>query len=439
MLDGVRIALVTTCKGRAQHIKQTLAQNLADNAAYPNVVFVLLDYGSQDDLKSYVAHAHRADIVDGRLVYYSFPQADVFRMAHAKNMAHRLGMLEGGELIVNLDADNLTGPNFAIWLAVQYKKHGAGTFWWGKMIPGVLPRGISGRIVVPRAAFVNAGGYDERFETWSHDDKDFNGRLRALGYVAREIEPRFLRGVRHNDKMRFREYPHARGRPYEEVQAVCGGSPVANAGRFGMGVVFRNFGRRPIELNAVPTRIFGIGLHKTGTTSLHQALGILGHDCAHWKNAHWARAIWEEMKSTGRSPTLERHYALTDLPIPLLYRELDRAYPGSKFILTVRDEGEWLASVERHFSREGNKFRAQWDSDPFTHRIHRELYGRRVFDREIFLERYRRHNAEVMEYFKGRGSDLIVMRPESGWERLCAFLRQKIPDVPYPRVRSADF
>ena len=46
-------------------------------------------------------------------------------------------------------------------------------------------------------------------------------------------------------------------------------------------------------------RVFGIGLNKTGTTSLHDVLGILGFNSLHWggPEAHDAvvRAIEEEV------------------------------------------------------------------------------------------------------------------------------------------------
>jgi hypothetical protein len=198
---------------------------------------------------------------------------------------------------------------------------------------------------------------------------------------------------------------------------------------------------RPIELGSLPTRVFGIGMHKTGTTSLHRAFQILGLDAAHWITAHWAKAIWVEMRAFGKSPTLERHYALSDLPISILYRELDEAYPGSKFVLTTRREEDWIASVERHWSYKHNRFRSQWDMDPFTHQVHQAVYGRKRFDAEVFLARFRRHNEEVRCYFKGRREDLLVMSTDEGtdWLKLCAFLRKPIPAVPYPCARSADF
>ena len=87
-------------------------------------------------------------------------------------------------------------------------------------------------------------------------------------------------------------------------------------------------------------------MQKTGTTSLHAALEILGFDSFHWGRGEAPR-IWNEMNSFGRSNTLEQWYALSDNPIRVIYQKLDRAYPGSKFILTVRDEQDWLKSVER--------------------------------------------------------------------------------------------
>lgn len=44
------IAFCTTCKGRSYHLRQTLPQNLAANADYPTVKFIILDYEDQDGL-----------------------------------------------------------------------------------------------------------------------------------------------------------------------------------------------------------------------------------------------------------------------------------------------------------------------------------------------------------------------------------------------------
>jgi Sulfotransferase domain len=438
-IEFMKIAFCITCKDRLDHIRRTLPRNLADN---PSALFVLLDYNSPDQLASYLQTEHAAAIDAGQLVVYHFPAQWPFRMAHAKNMAHRLGMREGADVLVNLDADNFTGPNFAAYVAAQFVEHGPNAFLWAKMIqhgPERTARGISGRIVVTAEAFIKAGGYHEVFKTWSPDDKDFNARLRRLGYTPIEIDRQYLNCITHTEKMRFKEYREA-GEPgaYDNFEQVNDSdNTVVNFGAIGLGTVFKNFGPVPVTIEPIPTRVFGIGMHKTATTSLHTALQYLGIDSAHWKSAHWAKAIWEEMNAWGRSLTLERYYAVSDLPLALLYQQLDAAYPGSKFILTTRTEHRWIASVKNHWSHEHNKFRADWTHDPFTHRVHKLLYGQKGFDAEIFAARFRRHNSEVAEYFKDRPDDLLVMDMDqqgAGWPALCAFLKRPIPDVAYPQA-----
>jgi hypothetical protein len=434
------IVFCTTCKGRSQHIKETLPRNLADNASYPDCKFVLLDYNDPGDLNKYLLSNHQPDINSGRLIVYSLLRPDngpvPFRMAHAKNMAHRLGIIEGADILVNLDADNFTCKYFAKYISEEMHfgdRFLKDTYLWAKMKHGQFRRGISGRIVVSKRAFLNVGGYDEKYETWSPDDKDFNARLGRLGYTGQEIAEQYLDAVNHNDKMRFKEYKHVKTQWTEDSFDIseCNAT-ISNFGNIGCGVVFKNYNISiPIILDPIPTRIFGIGMHKTATTSLHESLQILGYDSEHWKSAHWAKAIWTEMKAEGRSSTLERHYALCDLPITILYKELDKAYPGSKFILTIRDENKWIESVRRHWDYDLNQFRRVWDADPFSHFIHKQIYGQKNFDAEIFLARYRRHNAEVIEYFKSRPDDLLVFN-SNNWPKLCQFLKRPIPDVPYP-------
>ena len=431
----MQVAFCTTCKGRTQHIEETLPANLRDST---KARMVLVNYNSPDHLDAFIQKNHMVDIESGKLSVYRFTEPGPFRMAHAKNLSHRLALLGGADLLVNMDADNFAAPDFDQYIAEELSDENV--FLWANMRKGDLEytkrRGISGRIAVTKHAFLAAGGYDEAFAEWGPDDKDFNTRLRRLGFLAREIDLRFLNAVSHNDKMRFREYPHLRHAAVPYTFDLPGREHIriANAGNFGCGVVYKNFGCEPIELLPLPTRIFGIGMQKTATTSLHRALIMLGYDSAHWKTAHWAKAIWEEMKRYGTSTTLERSYALCDLPIPLLFRELDAAYPGSKFILTLRDEDAWVESVRAHWSDE-NPFRVQWDTDPFTHRIHTELYGRRKFDEQVMRERYRRHNTEVLEYFKARPRDLLVMNMSTGagWYELCGFLRKPLQTASYPR------
>ena len=435
------IVFCTTCRGRADHVEKTLPQNLADN---PNSKFVLLDYNSQDNLVPYLKANHANDIASGRLVVYSFPDPTQFHVSHAKNMAARLGILEGADILVTQDADNFTGENFEGFVTEKMKESGIflcpdhvgirGIPWGTGERPN---RGFAGRLAVRAQDFIKAGGYNETYDPWRGEDIDFNARMGRLGYTMRYIDNHYLQTIPHNAAIRFKEYPHARQYEVEGAWKITGNEydTVVNYGQIGMGTVYRNFGNKPIKLSAIPTRIFGVGLHKTATTSLHKAFQVLGFDSLHWGRGE-APLIWDEMQSVGRSATLERYYALCDLPIPLLYQKLDKTYPGSKFILTIRDEKKWLKSVERLWDEDYNPTRGTWEIYPFTNRIHTELYGQKDFNAPVFLKRYRKHNAEVLEYFKNRPNDLLVMDMEdgAGWKELCPFLDVPVPSRPYPTV-----
>ena len=424
------------------HLRQTLPQNLRDCDTYRNAKFLILSY-NDNETDEHIRFMYSSSVQSGKVVLYRYSRPGQFRMAHAKNLAHRLAINDGAEILVNMDADNTCGPGFCEFIADQFERDDIylRTFMV-KEGSDRTPRGCNGRIVVSARAFMKAGGYDERYHEWGPDDEDFAARLKRLGYSAIGIPPQFLSGVKHGDKIRFREYPHVAAKAY----AGDGVSPahysltaVANGGNVGTGVVFRNSEREPIVIDPIPTRVFGIGMHKTATSSLHKALGILGMESAHWPNANWARDIWQEMNALGHSPTIERSYALSDIPIPILFRRLDSVYPGSKFILTLRPEKDWLESAEKHWS-DLNPWRSSWHLSPIIDRLHQQVYGRTDFNPDVFIRRYRAHNAEVLEYFKDRPEDLLVMDfgNAAGWIELCGFLHRAIPNASFPRENRVE-
>ncbi len=443
-----KIVFCTTCKGRAEHLRQTLPKNLADN---PNSTFVVLDYNSDDDLLDYLSAEHAAEITSGRLVVYSCIDSPVFRMAHAKNMAHRCGALEGADVLVTLDADNFAGLGFENYVTHKFAIEKGLSFITpefaalpkpGHRFNGIDPlflgRGFAGRLAIRANDFIKVGGYDQDFETWRGEDMDIIERLKRTGLKQGFIDACYLNAIPHGSGIRFKEYPHAEKYETTEVYSAAHNAKntIVNYGDIGCGIVYRNFDTSlPIVLHPLPTRVFGIGLQRTATSSLHQAFQILGYDSGHWKSGDWALAIWQEMNRWGRSATLERDYALCDNPIPLLYRKLDAAYPGSKFVLTIRDEDNWLESVKSLWSYDLNPQRWTWDVDRFSHKVHGITYGQITFDADVFLARYRRHNDEVREYFAKRPDDLLVMSMDSGdgWRELCSFLDRPLIAAAFPR------
>jgi Sulfotransferase domain len=175
-------------------------------------------------------------------------------------------------------------------------------------------------------------------------------------------------------------------------------------------------------------RVFGIGLGKTGTSSLHQALELLGYRCLHSGGVETAasvlRAIDESSPMLGYlDPELD---AFTDvLPIRAYFHLADVQCPGSKFILTVRDRDDWLESLRRHVERnQERKAAAALDGD----------FDLGPVDVERWATEYRRHEAVVRGYFAHRPDDLLVLdiTAGDGWEPLCKFLDHPVPETPFP-------
>jgi hypothetical protein len=175
-------------------------------------------------------------------------------------------------------------------------------------------------------------------------------------------------------------------------------------------------------------RIFGIGLSRTGTKSLHAAAVILGLAAAHYPPLRYA-IRW--MDGQFGPDTCGPYTLLSDVPVPAYYRDFDRAIPGSRFILTVRDEEAWLDSIEAHYRRSGPSHAGTG---------HRDLYrmatfGTFAFQRERFRDVFRQHNEGARHHFRDRRADLLVLdvaRDDDPWGSLATFLGEPRPDLPFP-------
>lgn len=173
-------------------------------------------------------------------------------------------------------------------------------------------------------------------------------------------------------------------------------------------------------------KVFGIGFHKTATTSLAVALYILGYNVTGYFGTHDPNIENNVYKKA--QELANRYDAAQDTPWPVLYKKLDNWYPGSKFILTVRPKEKWVKSVVKHFKK---------------HHIpaHEWIYGVKTAagNESVYIRRYEEHNREVMEYFADRPDDLLVMEitKGDGWEKLCPFLGAEIPTIQFPKDNTA--
>jgi hypothetical protein len=229
-------------------------------------------------------------------------------------------------------------------------------------------------------------------------------------------------------------------------------------------------------------KIFGIGLSRTGGTSLSAALSLLGFRALHFPaDSSTRREIISHLDRGNcgglHLSILNDYDALSDTPISSVFRSLDIAYPGSKFVLTIRDESAWLdscrrywrdviprsawrsspaitlASVRRRFKRSveppepfdqgirslisnavNRRLGRPVDHTGYTLAIEEYLYGGLDFDEPRFRRVYRSHNSATLRHFADRPSSLLVLDicGGQGWAELCSFLHMKPPSIEFP-------
>lgn len=177
-------------------------------------------------------------------------------------------------------------------------------------------------------------------------------------------------------------------------------------------------------------KIFCIGLSRTGTTSLNAALEVLGYRARHYPAL--GRLYPLGLQGIKRQE-LRRYDALSDIPVLRFYKQLDRKYPGSRFIQTVREKESWLKSCAEYLRR-----KQDMPMSAAARKLRIDIYGVAEFDREMFGAAHDRHLADVKRYFSGRERDLLTMNiiEGDGWHLLCEFLEKDVPNVGFPRENS---
>lgn len=173
-------------------------------------------------------------------------------------------------------------------------------------------------------------------------------------------------------------------------------------------------------------KVFGIGFHKTGTKTLAKALTLLGYRTTGpngTRDPDIGRNVYDMAFRLA-----EQYDAFQDNPWPIIFKESDARYPHAKFILTLRPADQWIESQVRHFGTATTPMR-EW------------IYGVGCpqGNEHVYISRYERHNAEVLEYFRDRPEKLLVLRITAGegWERLCTFLGKAIPNARFPHENKA--
>ena len=92
-------------------------------------------------------------------------------------------------------------------------------------------------------------------------------------------------------------------------------------------------------------KVFGIGFHKTGTTTLGACLQQLGYN--HVSLDKHAFFLYLNNHVDALLTLMEHYDSFEDWPWPFLYEEAYSRFPGSRFILTTRvNESVWFEGID---------------------------------------------------------------------------------------------
>ncbi len=149
------------------------------------------------------------------------------------------------------------------------------------------------------------------------------------------------------------------------------------------------------------SKIFVIGLPRTGTTSVCAAFLKLGYKVAH---TAYTDAAFDRADVVGDTPVFHE------------FETLDQCFPGSKFIYLSREERSWLPSIKTLLGKIEERGRRDQNAfHPVFTRCFREVFG--VFDPsvpfdqclvdEVLSKKFSLHSDRVHEYFKARPQDLL--------------------------------
>ncbi|WNC74104.1 sulfotransferase [Thalassotalea psychrophila] len=173
-------------------------------------------------------------------------------------------------------------------------------------------------------------------------------------------------------------------------------------------------------------KIFIIGLPRTATTSICVAMLDLGFKVAH---------------TCYTFNCLQNAQVIADAPVFYHFKELDLAFPNSKFIYLERDLADWIPSIQQLLLRmHTNVARQDGGFNPIIKQSYTNIFNPFSIEKlkeSNFLEQcYLDHKRNVEQYFKNRPNDLLHLNVASqgSYQELLNFLNLPANDDNFVKI-----
>jgi len=188
----MKISYCVPCKNRTDDLKQSLVTVIAAAEKSPPIEIVILDYSSDDGLEEYAQVLPQLNN-GNTIIYIRCEGYKYYHMAHARN----LSLLAGdGEYLVAANADNLISDKFFNIIRDLIAKE---SIWMTANMQNSL-------LVIQKKEFIDAGGFDERFEFYGPEDKEIIERLHRRSIKHKRYSRSLISAIYTPDEKKTRGY-----------------------------------------------------------------------------------------------------------------------------------------------------------------------------------------------------------------------------------------
>ncbi len=172
-------------------------------------------------------------------------------------------------------------------------------------------------------------------------------------------------------------------------------------------------------------KVFCIGRNKTGTTSMAKLFKETGLSVGPQRPAELLVKEWAKNNFNGIIKYVKYSgVAFQDVPfsLPGTFKILDKEFPDSKFILTIRDSPEqWYNSLTTFHSKlfgngnlptKSDLQKARYVYTGWMWEMNRLIYNTPeddIYNKTILIKHYNDYNNSVIEYFKNMPEKLLVV------------------------------
>ena len=190
------------------------------------------------------------------------------------------------------------------------------------------------------------------------------------------------------------------------------------------------------------TKVFCIGFNKTGTTTIEKTLKEFNFKLGDQIKGELLIFDWYKRDFKNIIELCKTADAFQDIPfsLPFTYQDLGEYFKNSKFILTVRDTPEqWYNSITKFHSKLWSDGTAiptcqqikdvEYRYKGYAYQSFKLLYNtddKDLYNKDILLNLYNRHNKLVEDYFKSRPEKLLILNvsKKKDYFRLCEFINK---------------